>query len=73
MSRAAQRARMDAYAARDLRETAWGTPLIPERVVDLTDASQFPEMALAREHARKLRIVEMPKSTPSSMEDRHVG
>lgn len=58
MSRTAQRARMDAYAARDLRETAWGTPLIPERVVDLTDAEQFPEMALARERAKRLREME---------------
>ncbi len=33
----------------------WETPFIAERIVDLSDAEQFPELALAREHARRLR------------------
>lgn len=53
--RAAQRARLEQYAAKELRDLAWGVPQITERVVDLMDAEQFPEMALAREHARRRR------------------
>lgn len=36
------------------REAEWGIPLVTEQVVDLDDAEAFPEIHLAREHARKL-------------------
>lgn len=54
MSRTAQRARMEAYAARELGQY-WRLPLVTEQVVDLTDPVQFPEIHLARLHAAKLR------------------
>lgn len=55
MSRAAQRARMDAYAKRELHAREWGIPLVTEQVADITDAEQFPETALALEHARRVK------------------
>lgn len=64
MSRAAQRARMEVYAAKELLGVEWlQSAIITEQVVDMSDPVRFPNMAKAREHAARLR----------ELEARHVG
>lgn len=54
MSQQARMARLLNGSLAEQRDQ-WRIPLITAQVVDLTDPIAFPEIHLAREHARRLR------------------